>query len=145
MIPFKEQVTPEQYDNAKKHWNALIEEKLPGNFEMSVFDNLDSPNDEYTCNTIACSAGWLPFTLNIDKSILPIINGEIDYNVITSKYLGLSYFKYEEQWRFCFSLDWGIFDNTAKGAGKRMQYLYEVGLPSNWMDIMDGKDDYPWT
>lgn len=44
------------------------------------------------------------------------------------------------EWEWCFGGDWWTIDNTPQGAGKRIQWLLEKGLPDNWSEQMDGDD-----
>ena len=93
--PFKELVTPEQYANAKKHWKALIYGNLPGNFDMQKYSNATIGSivtEETKCGTCACSAGWIPFTLNIPARnihTLGLVFKSINYISLVENFLGI--------------------------------------------------------
>ena len=45
-----------------------------------------------------------------------------------------------DRWLWCFSWDWEVVDNTHRGAGLRIKWLLENGLPENWRLQMKGID-----
>ena len=148
--PYKEKVTLEQYENAKKHWGKLIKGEISGQFDMSTFTHLGAYKDLHTCGTAACSAGYMIETLQIPKgdiiwadsdmakSAQRNLNYDVEWAGMVQEFFGLSASDNAFEW--CFSGNWDEVDNTAKGAGIRMRILYEQGLPTNWQEQLDGAD-----
>jgi hypothetical protein len=147
--PFKKTVKPEQYENAKKHWTKLIAGEISGAFHMLRYTKAGA-GQEYgklgelnpmVCGTSACSAGYIPETLQIPHGELKayITDGffRLDFRKIVRDYLGIAY---GDAYRWCFDAHWGYVDDSAKGAGIRMRILYENGLPENWTDQQAGAE-----
>ncbi len=145
MIPYKNLVTPEQYENAKKHWNKLIKGDISGRFDMSEYtDNCAYEKVHNVCGTAACSAGYIPETLCMSKELIDMMEEKCDmsniptYGYFTEVLLGISYEGNKNAWNWCFSYDWVLTDNSAKGAGIRMRILFEEGLPKSHIEQMNG-------
>lgn len=105
-----------------------------GNF-YEVGDREFQPNrvtiPEMSCGAVACALGH---GINAGIKCTKSIDDWIDYgneNFINHK-------KEYSKWQWCFSGNWEWTDNTPQGAGKRILWLLENGLPKNWQDQRDG-------
>lgn len=130
--------TPIQRKNLKKLADYL--EVLPqdyAHFDMGYyFDSPDSyledpweisKKDYHTCGTVACAIGHSPLLFKC---------GNIDsWDDLAREKFGISVSSWmydDTEWDFLFSSSWSIVDNTAQGAGKRINWFLENGLPDEW-------------
>ena len=92
-------------------------------FDMSNFTDLPYAREfaEVKCGTAGCAVGWAPFA-GIKKRI-----GE-SWLTYSERVL-IDYHSHINFWEWCFGGDWAEFDNTRKGAAKRIQYLLDNGKP----------------
>lgn len=148
--PYKKLVSSEQYNNAKTHWEKLINKQLSGDFNMEVF-TFTGGGFEYVekrsniCGTCGCSAGYLPETLEMQFSEIEkfVINNDcgLDFSKLVFEKLGINnILRDDASWDWCFLSIWEHTDNTSVGAGKRLQILFEQGLPENWEAQMYGEE-----
>jgi hypothetical protein len=127
-------LTQFQRENLKKLADYLLSGKLKAEFEMGRFT--DDDNDfNANCGTIGCAVGHGPYA-GIEK-----IDGEgwmkYSYRCLIDNKTKI----HDNSWSWCFSGLWSEIDNTARGAGKRIQILLNKGLPKNWRDQMHGDID----
>jgi hypothetical protein len=96
-------------------------------------------NIDPECSSIGCVVGHCTI-LDKSKFGLPrYINNEINFQVWSERFTGLSYEL--EEWDWCFNSDWAHVDNTPLGAAKRIEWFLENGLPENWRLQMNGSID----
>lgn len=119
-------------------------EKVPQvEFDMVCYRTEDtvSKDGEVVCNSVACVIGHC---INlVPRESLPLErDGDINYSLWSMDFTGLGRAGYAEAWTWCFGTHWGADgggDNTPIGAAKRIRYLIEKGLPTNWLEQMNGK------
>ena len=116
-------------DNLIKLRNGLAD--LPddyGDFDMSnYYGSAGSAGGANmpprSCGTVACVLGHGP------SIVTPGLPGEhwVDYGI---RVFGID--DDEPEWEWLFSADWDDFDNTLKGAVKRIDYYLSNGLPAGF-------------
>lgn len=141
--------------NLKKLAEYLIE--LPEgyqNFEMSGFLYYDVPeqdeyngyggsifpdeiktvveNNNYVCGTVGCAIGHGPLA-----GILVSKTDDNDWLEYSNRVF-MSGPEYDDVWQWCFGGAWCDIDNSPQGAGKRILYYLEHGLPNDWEDQIEG-------
>ena len=88
----------------------------------------------HDCGTVGCALGWAPFVEGLEP---------IDQEFDDDHYMGVSliFASYQRRvfdlstiaWEWCFSDEWRSYDNTPKGAAKRIRYFVEHGqVPFGW-------------
>ncbi len=91
-----------------------------------------------SCDTIACALG---------HGIAAGIKNKLGYESWWA--YGDEYFidsdKEKSKWEWCFDSGWAERDNTPQGAGKRIKWLLENGLPHNWRKQMSGDAELCYT
>ncbi len=103
-------------------------------FDMTIIEEIYN-RDRITCGSVGCAMGWAPFFgLSILEEEIRV--GQIDWVLYWERMTGLSTDAKESSW--CFSADWAKVDNTRQGAGLRIRYMLEHGLPKNWEAQMNG-------
>lgn len=95
-------------------------------FTMEVYSSGGSQR-ETICKTAGCAVGWAPF-FGIDKQRK---EGFVSYS---QRVFSLG----ESSWEYLFSYKWEDVDNSRRGAGLRIKYYLEHGLPRNWQKQMEG-------
>lgn len=103
----------------------------PEQFRMQNFrqDN-GTPDESYTCGTIACAVGWGPAA-----GIAPL---KLEtWRKYATRCFGASQFVVEvgsgRLWNFLFSCDWRSADvNTPEQAARRIAYFLEHGIPTEF-------------
>lgn len=106
-----------------------------------------------SCGTSACSAGWAPVSLKIRN-----VHGNNHWMNYISEVFGLDYGDpaHNQADDYFFSGGWSSYDNTPEGAGARILYVLEKGIPVDEDDIFSyscpayrvgedqGSDILPW-
>ena len=98
-------------------------------FDMSEYCDMNSDHT-ISCGTAGCAIGWGPF-----------------FGI--KKYMAESFFQYQQRcftkdesgsiFDYLFSGHWHYVDNTKRGAGLRIKYYLEHGLPEDWKEQMLGQ------
>lgn len=88
------------------------------------------------CNSVGCIIGHCT-TLD-EKNIKEnyILNNLICFREWSRDFTGLKV--HSDRWEWCFGSKWTYVDDTPLGASKRIEYLINHGLPSNWVEILNG-------
>ena len=81
------------------------------------------PREVNVCNTVACALGHGP-SAGIKPSDKDVTWWDYGHNHFLNNG--------SPEWDWCFGYDWVEVDNTPQGAGKRIIYLLENGLPKYW-------------
>lgn len=119
-------------ENLKKLANYLLSGNLKADFSMQFFTSPEVQRAysyfATTCGTVGCALGHAPY-LGILKT-----NKETWREYSKREFVDI--FSNEGKW--CFHGTWHTTDNTAKGAGKRILYLLNHGLPKDWESQMMG-------
>lgn len=107
-------------------------------FSMAEFRTFNTPEDLEThkCNTIGDVIGHCT-VLDIEDNLPRITTGVINFNDWSVNYTGL--YRDSAEWIWCFSQYWVRTDNTPTGAAKRIEWLLNNGLPSNYRHQITGK------
>lgn len=113
-----------QHSNLGKLATYLVGGRVKMKFEMAslcenMYGSLEKPNSA-GCGTVGCALGHGPEAG---------ISGR-EYTMWTEyckQEFGLSWGS--DAWLWCFSGRWSSYDNTPRGAAKRMQYLLQHGAP----------------
>lgn len=110
------------------------------NFDMTSFYNrrqvgvvtTEPCGAVYDCNTIACAAGYGPYAgvdAEVGESWAGYCRRAFGCDVVSLEHESMC------MWQFLFDSVWRGFDNTRKGAAKRIRYLLEHGVPhEEWED-----------
>lgn len=120
-------------ENLKKLADYLLSGNLKADFDMSDYSSErhhyrgGSPTD---CGTVGCAVGHGPHS-GIKK-----YKSE-SWAEYAERGFGLSLI--DDEWHWCFADEWVFTDNTPEGAGKRINWLLEKGLPRDWKEQMNGK------
>ena len=116
-------------------------------FTMSIYSHIGAtPREvlENDCGTAGCALGHAPLALGILG-----LEGE-DFYQYGRRVLGIgkvppslyqnsqAIFPEDEEWCWCFDDEWMDVDNTPQGAGMRILWLENYGLPDNWREQMYG-------
>lgn len=112
--------------------NYLLSGELKADFNMRHYDShnqiLDGVID---CGSCGCALGHGPYA-GVVKSPWE------SWAAYSRRAMGMPNGSIESIW--CFSMQWTEIDNTAQGAGKRILWMLEHGVPVNWMRQIDGLD-----
>ncbi|MDH7796400.1 MULTISPECIES: hypothetical protein [unclassified Beijerinckia] len=115
-------------ENLKKLADYLATGTTACRFDMGSFCRDEYGDDlaplVHECGTVACAAGHGPAA-----GIEPIKKDE-SWTTYVRRHFGLSLFSDEGMWLF--SGSWERSDNTPEGAARRIYWLLDEGLPSNW-------------
>jgi hypothetical protein len=128
------QISAEQEANLRKAAAGLINGDSRIGFDMKHFC-VDSHGctldiNDYHCGTVACVAGSFPqFGIQIEDF-------DTDWDDYLERVTGLHL---EGQNFWIFHHKWAALDNTPRGAGKRILWLLEHGVPEDWEDQMLGE------
>lgn len=116
--------------------NYLIAGQLKADFHMGIFSLHPSnyyswgfPAKEMNCGTSGCAVGHGPYAGICKKDD----EGWAQYS--HRVFIDL----HSREWKWCFHPQWSGIDNTAEGAGKRILWLLEKGLPDDWQEQMFGR------
>ena len=132
-------------ENLRILGNFLIDYKGECGFNMGLYaarENGGSPFTPHTirsfnetdCRTVACSLGHAPL---ISKFMPREHDSWTSYG---ERLFGKSESTDETgEWFWCFGVGWKTVDNTRIGAGKRILWLCDHGLPDNWNDQLGGE------
>lgn len=128
-------MTDQQKNNLKKLADYLLSGKLKAEFDMEVYEKQIGINNK-PCGTVACAAGHGPI-IGIEK-----LQGEY-WKEYIYRVFGINYFHAcgeanSLEYNWLFSSRWVSTDNTAAGAGKRINYFLEHGVPKNSIAQMGG-------
>ena len=102
-------------------------------FDMRLFR--DGDHDQHICGTAGCALGWSPAIMAPSthrKYLRSVEEGESVnkvYAVISEEYFGIDTFHPSKIWDYLFSSFWSDTDNTPQGAGARILYLLDHGVP----------------
>lgn len=112
-------------------------------FDMREYGMLDSQNeiDFEKCGTVGCMIGWFPTVPGLE----PMVD-DID------KFTGFDYDKYSDrilndsdspEWYFLFANEWKLYDNTLKGALKRIKYILDGnGIPLTYYGLFNAYSEF---
>lgn len=71
----------------------------------------------------------------VPKDTVPMITNNIkDYSKWVEDYTGLP--MNSEAYKYLFSSDWTLYDNSPKSASKRIIRFLDYGVPKNWKDAL---------
>ncbi len=130
-------------ENLRILGNFLIDYKGECGFNMAGYaENKNDPElyspstmrsvHKINCDTIACALGHAPL---ISKFMPREHDSWTSYG---ERLFGKSESTDETgEWFWCFGIGWKTVDNTRIGAGKRILWLCDHGLPENWNAQMD--------
>ena len=113
---------------------AVLESSIPqASFDMSLVAHGQSGLEltpEHVCNsgTVACAIGWAP------AYVAPAIKGE-DWQDYCERVFDIEWCS--EEWEFIFGGGWSCVDDTPQGAGARVRYFLDKGLPDPDLDFKD--------
>lgn len=110
----------------------LLGGQLQARFDMSTFDD-EQHTYEWKlieCGSVGCAVGQAPFA-GVPKRL-----GE-DWTEYSERVFGIAY--EDARWDWCFGFDWAAVDNTPEGAGRRILWLLEHGLPEDHEDQRAGR------
>ena len=82
-----------------------------------------------TCGSAGCAIGWAPF-FGIEKHL------NEDWTDFSERVFGLD--NSSKTWDYLFAGDWMDVDNTREGAGLRIKYVLEYGLPEDSCHQLQG-------
>ena len=112
-------------------------DKDPSNFDMGNFAENDEQsvdvcaiNSDHNCGTVCCAIGMSPFIFpeKCNKSLR--VGSYLDWQCLGDYLYGkLNMFA----WDWMFSHMWTRYDNTPRGAARRIRYFVKNGLP-NYVD-----------
>jgi len=115
---------------------------LPNDYDgFDMGDYCKNPNKEYVlprkseCGTVACALGHAPRAGIKPRSAAAKENWEY----FCDEALDIPFYSDEGLW--CFSGEWDATDNTPQGAGKRIFWLLEHGVPEDWEEQIFGEAD----
>lgn len=119
-------------ENLRKLANYLLSGNLKSRFGMAMYCCTpgSDPCTATDCGTVGCAVGHGPHA-GIEK-----------YPTETwIQYTRRAFIpkRCNAKQRWCFSGGWVDVDNTPEGAGLRIMWLLEHGLPDNWHDQIRGK------
>lgn len=120
-------------ENLKILADYLLSGKLLVEFHMGMFSEYalgDTQKAMPTCGSIGCAVGHSPYAGLPEKAFR---ESWIDYS-----YRVFDMSAFEAEWAWCFDSPWADVDNTPEGAGKRILYLLDEGLPDNWYEQRQG-------
>lgn len=138
------EITEEQRANLKTLATYLTSGNLLAEFDMSdytqEFETHTERIEATTCGTVGCAAGHGPYA-GIPKSIFE------DWGAYTARVFGLGIsvgldFTDALSHHFCFSAGWSHRDNTPDGAGRRILYALERGIPVTACNDIDFRIKY---
>ena len=131
-------------DNLRVAGQGLIDLVLPegARFDMRDFGSHEQPKkmphglspktmretvQNCACGTVGCALGWIA-TMPLAEGI---VEKEYYWNSFSRRLFGFSTMN-AEQWDWCFGTEWFSRDNTPRGAGLRILYMVENGVPENY-------------
>lgn len=125
-------LTTEQRNNLITLAQYLLGGKLKARFDMGFFTEFENEwvSDRQTeCGTVGCALGHGPYA-GIEKAVSEdwIKYGVRCFTPFTAANTDFS------PWDWCFGGAWEMFDNTPKGAARRIVYMLVFGVP----DLFDG-------
>ena len=147
-------VTPEQIANLQTLAAWLVTHADEINFNMQIFGrpardagNVEYPSDDpldlwtfvakHDCGAVGCAVGHGPAA-----GIAPL-PGE-SWVAYASRTFGVEAgdtYAHGDLWEFLFDSEWYDVDNTASGAGKRILWAIENGVPDAYdVELMTGDD-----
>jgi len=118
-------LSQEHEDNLRKLADYLIKGELKAEFDMRQYSegHYCGPSRQLDCGTAGCAAGHGPYAGVAKK------RGEGWEEYILRAFGIPDTDNYYYSW--CFDAEWAECDNTSSGAGKRILYLLDHGLPDN--------------
>jgi hypothetical protein len=121
----------QHFDMTSFFANSLLDEDEWWDFEDNPC-NLTKKHYN-VCGTVACAIGHAPAAgINC--------KGLNSFWEVAELKMGLPRILYEpiNEWRWLFASNWADVDNTPQGAGKRIHWLLDKGLPSDWNEQLCG-------
>lgn len=106
------------------HFDMIFYYQVTNNEINNTFRPIEVPF-EPGCGCVACALGHGPAV-----GIIP--NEDISWEA----YCDIYFTDEDAVWRWCFSGLWEIQDNTPQGAGKRILWMLEHGVPENFHQQM---------
>ena len=128
-----EKLSEENIKNLKLLSDYLINNKEESEFDMNLFSENETVDN--LCGSSGCAIGHASFIIPVDKKFVNIDaigHVYIDWEDYCESVFGFSYEKYEYEYHWCFSANWSSIDNTRKGAGLRINWFLDHGLPENF-------------
>ena len=115
-------------ENLKKLSDYLLSGELKAGFDMGQYaDTNDYRVTE--CGSVGCAIGHGPY------AGIPKQRGE-DWFEYVDRVFTYDYDIIE----WCFDILWAEVDNTPRGAGLRIKWLLDHGVPENYVEQMKGID-----
>jgi len=99
-------------------------------FDMEIFSYTDD-DSETVCGSGGCAVGWNTFLISKNE-----LEGYATYSY--KHIVGMSDGSAGAAWDWCFDYTWTDTDNTPQGAGKRIMWLLNSGLPEDSYEQMNG-------
>jgi hypothetical protein len=113
-------------ENLLKLAEYLEGDELKAGFHMQAFSE-ELPD----CGTVCCALGHMQFLFDLSehKEFFPRKPGEfeITWGTVCEEFCGFKTGSPEYHWLF--GMQWQWYDNTAKGAARRIRMMLEKGVP----------------
>ena len=123
MKPHLKGLTKTQIANLHKLAMYLLDEKnLKAEFDMELFS--DAPEDAHVCGSIGCAVGHGPYA--------GIIKKEKTWRGYCFNAFGIE--RDSCEWWYLFTARWCDFDNTPKGAARRIIRFLSSGVPEGFKE-----------
>jgi hypothetical protein len=141
--------TPQEKADMYEFLDFLLANATAQTFDMSKYRTDYEDHTINVCNTAACICGWMPPFFVLKK--WDIEEGNIDFENLPHKFGFTTYNRSirdldrSPSWSWCFGSVWKLRDNTIPGAIARIKYLYEVGLPNNRTEQINGYTPLSYT
>lgn len=116
----------------------LLSGKLKAEFDMSTYAEY-GPQEFYIdptkteCGSVGCVIGHATYVIDPKTPF----ESWFDYSIRVFGITGSCVCG--DRWDWCFSSEWALIDNTPEGAGKRIMWLLERGLPDDAFDQIIGR------
>ena len=111
------------------------------NFSMETYGIYRGHN----CETVACALGHAPYVHGLGTVDDDHNNSILNWEKYSKRVFGLDYT--DEEWLWCFSCSWESYDNTPKGAAKRIRYMLKHGVPEGFdhpEEVFNFEEFYAW-
>lgn len=122
----------EQRKNLEKLADYLLNGEIEMAFDMSTYCSAPDLDEEYSpfeheYGSVACAIGHGP------AAGIPIRGSDNSWLVYAKRVFGVN--ANGDVYHYLFHPDWADVDNTAEGAGHRIKYFLEHGVPDGFDDI----------
>lgn len=102
-------------------------------FDMTWYYTVPGDNNVFpseiveSCKTAACAVGYATHIRGLEA-----YDDEHNWGTYIERIFG--FYEGSESYTWCFHADWGDYDNTAKGASKRIKYFLKNGIPDEFFN-----------